>query len=379
MRNHIARKREIPPVRLGLTLMLSVFLNVWATASSAAELVVSTYSGRYSETLQSEVFQHFQRDTGVRVTTIDSSDSSTLGNLVAQVSSGMPVPDIVTVNAVQARKACDEGLIDPIDATALVSMQDSNRDTSDFYHGALGECAVAVAAYAMPLVYDSTRFSSDPPDSVTDLFNWEKYPGKRGLNRNPKYTLPWALLAAGVSRDAIELATVTDNDLDAAFAKLDGIKDDIEWWDSGRQAAMLLANGVVTMTPIWSPSVAALRGQVRDLDMVWTQRVAEFDYFAIPASTQRKDEALKLLAFITDVEAQVRLGRQGWGTVRSSATANLSAIYYQCPVGECPCDGTGGCSKACCKSQSPSLPGLNLSGDKGDAIRERFDRWLVQN
>ena len=48
------------------------------------------------------------------------------------------------------------------------------------------------------LAYDGDKITDGPPQSWADFWDTEKFPGKRGLRRGPKYTLEFALMADGV-------------------------------------------------------------------------------------------------------------------------------------------------------------------------------------
>ena len=92
----------------------------------------------------------------------------------------------------------------------------------------------------MPYVFDPADFSQGVPETVADFFDLDRFPGKRGFERAPEVVLQWALLADGVAATDIHEHLSTEEGLDRAFEKLDGIKQHIVWWEDGEQASELI-------------------------------------------------------------------------------------------------------------------------------------------
>ena len=90
---------------------------------------------------------------------------------------------------------------------------------------------------------------------MADFFDTDAYPGKRGMRKNPKVTLEFALIADGVPTDQVYDVLSTEEGVARAFAKLDTIKDDIVWWEAGAQPPQLLADGEVVFSTAWNGRV----------------------------------------------------------------------------------------------------------------------------
>ena len=101
------------------------------------------------------------------------------------------------------------------------------------------------------LAYDGAKLANGPK-TIADLFDTKKFPGKRGLWKNPATNLEFALMADGVAPADVYKLLSTKEGVNRAFKKLDTIKKDIVWWEAGAQAPQLLASGEVTMTTAWN-------------------------------------------------------------------------------------------------------------------------------
>eukprot|EP01034_Spumella_vulgaris_P009574 gene9574-12141_t len=84
------------------------------------------------------------------------------------------------------------------------------------------------------------------------LFDTAKYPGKRALQKSPFVNLEWALMADGVAPEDVYKVLGTEEGVTRAFKKLDTIKKDVVWWESGAQGPQLLADGQVVFATSWN-------------------------------------------------------------------------------------------------------------------------------
>ncbi|NBW25913.1 MAG: extracellular solute-binding protein, partial [Betaproteobacteria bacterium] len=98
---------------------------------------------------------------------------------------------------------------------------------------------------------DKAKYGANGPKTLEDFFNVTKFPGKRGLKKDPSVTLEWALMADGVAVNDVYKVLGTPAGVDRAFKKLDTIKSSIVWWTAGAQPPQLLASGEVVMTHSW--------------------------------------------------------------------------------------------------------------------------------
>ena len=116
------------------------------------------------------------------------------------------------------------------------------------------------------------------------------------MRRDPRGTLEWALLAAGVSADQVYTTLATPEGLEQAFDELDKIKDSIVWWTTGPEPVQLLRDGAVTMTAAWNGRLfRPIVENNEPMTIVWDGQLWEIEFFAIPKGSRRLDNALDFL------------------------------------------------------------------------------------
>ncbi|WP_134587844.1 extracellular solute-binding protein, partial [Pseudomonas aeruginosa] len=130
-----------------------------------------------------------------------------------------------------------------------------------------------------------------------DFWDVKKYPGKRGLRRGAKFTLEFALLADGVAKEDVYTLLGTEEGVQRAFRKLDQIKPDIQWWESGAQPLQWLAAGDVVMTSAYNGRVTSAQAEGQSFEMQWNGSLYDLDHWAIVKGSPKKALAENFIAF----------------------------------------------------------------------------------
>lgn len=165
------------------------------------EVNVVSWGGAY-ERSQVEAYNiPFAEQTGIKVNMLAADNPAT--PLKAQVEAGNITGDVFDIEVSDAIRLCDEGALVEIDPAILPAAPDGTPATDDFIPGALHECAVANIFWGTVIAFDTTKFEGEKPSTAADFFDTAKFPGKRGLPKNPKRTLYLALIADGVAPDQI--------------------------------------------------------------------------------------------------------------------------------------------------------------------------------
>jgi putative spermidine/putrescine transport system substrate-binding protein len=355
------------------TLILTSALCSLGLAAQAQnkEVNVVSWGGAY-ERSQVEAYNiPFAEQTGIKVNMLAADNPAT--PLKAQVEAGNITGDVFDIEVSDAIRLCDEGALVEIDPAILPPAPDGTPATEDFIPGALQECAVANIFWGTVIAFDSTKFDGEKPSTAADFFDTAKFPGKRGLPKNPKRTLYLALIADGVAPDQIYEVLGTPEGVDQAFAKLDTIKNDVIWWEAGAQPPQLLADGEVSMAFAFNGRIFnAAQQEGKPFKIVWDGQIYEMEGWVMPKGAPNPEAAREFIAFSTAPEQQARAAEFiSYGPPRVSAAALVGNI-----------EGTD-------VPMGPNLPtyaenlenalasNLDFWVDHDAELQERFNAWLA--
>ena len=335
----------------------------------AAEVTVMSWGGAYTKSQVEAYHKPFAAETGIKVNSVDSDNPAT--PIKAQVEAGNVTIDVADVEFSDAVRLCDEGLLEPIDASMLPPAPDGTPASEDFIEGGIQDCAIANIVWSTVFAYNKDT-NPKAPKTIADFFNTKDFPGKRGLRKSAKATLEMALMADGVPAGDVYGILGTDAGVDRAFAKLDSIKDDIVWWEAGAQPPQLLADGEVAMSTAYNGRIfnaAVAEGQ--PLEVVWDGQILDFDLFVIPKGAPNKDAAMKFVMFSTDTK---RLADQAswisYGPARKSSGA-MVGLYSDGKTQMGPHMPT-----AAANLTNALVNDFEFWVDNDAELNERFNAWL---
>jgi len=284
-----------------------------APPAEAGEVTVATWGGAYEAAQREALFAPYTEASGQAVRAVQYD--GTLADLRARAEAGGW--DVVDMLADQARAACAEGLLRPLDAGALLG----EAALGDFSPQGPTRCAIPQNVYARVMAYDERAFPGVKPTRIGDFFDTDRFPGKRAVQRSPDGILEWALLAEGVPPEQVYGLLSTDRGLRLAFRKLDTIRDEILWWDDPAEPARMLAEGRAVMAAGFNGRFfdVAARGAA-PLDILWDGRIIGTEVWAIPATADDAEAAREFLAYALQPASMARLSeRIPYGPARASA------------------------------------------------------------
>lgn len=262
--------------------------------AQAQDMVFTSWGGTTQDAQGEAWADPFAQESGTRVVMDGPTD---YGKLKAMVESGNVTWDVVDVEHDFALKAAEEGLLEPIDFSVVDRAAIDPRFVTDE--------AVGSFYYSFVLGYNAGALGGEEPQTWADLFDTERFPGKRTFY---KWSAPGALEIALLA-DGVAPGELYPLDLDRAFAKLDTIKDDILWWDSGAQSQQLLASGEAPLGQFWNGRVAAVAGSGVDVGISWDQNLTAADMLVVPKGAPNKEAAMRFLAIATAAEPQAEFAR----------------------------------------------------------------------
>ncbi|GBQ57650.1 extracellular solute-binding protein [Komagataeibacter swingsii] len=123
-------------------------------------------------------------------------------------------------------------------------------------------CGVPGMTTQVVVAWDQTRRRLAP--RWADFWDIVRFPGKRGLRRDPRTTLEIALMADGVAPGDVYGLLATPQGVDRAFRKLSQLRPYITWWSSPDDAASILEHGRVLMSSAPSDAVRGIAASHRD-------------------------------------------------------------------------------------------------------------------
>ena len=124
--------------------------------------------------------------------------------------------------------------------------------------------------------YNRDAFPGERPARMKDIFDIQRFPGKRALQKIPEANLEWALRSYGVPRQDLYQLLSTERGLRLAFERLDQIRDHVVWWTSTDQPVELLVTGEVAIASHYNGRLfdaAVIHGH--PIEIIWDEQIYE--------------------------------------------------------------------------------------------------------
>lgn len=314
-----------------------------------------TSGGSITEAKESTIFKTFTDVTGV---SIEGQRDVGMTKFMAAAQAGK-VPwswvEFSTIgDLLRAEKA---GYLAKLD-TSIVPVDKLDPGSYDDY-------AVYGQRFGIVMIWNTEKWpeSGKHPESMTDLFNTEDFPGKRcfykGVSAGGTFETP--LLASGVAPgDLYPL------DTEAAFAELDKIKKDIVWWDNGDDSIRYVIDGECDLGVAWSGrAYDAIEKQGLPLGMTWKDALYSSSPLAIPAGAPNMEAGQALMAmWILDKQ-----GQKDYTGITTYGTP-ITGLDYGADLG--PYVATGKNAEVAIEENA------SFYLENSDELTELFNAWLVK-
>jgi putative spermidine/putrescine transport system substrate-binding protein len=315
---------------LAAALVLTAALSCAAPEQAATEsgdggpgttLAVTSFGGAWQKAQAEAMFEPFSQETGIA---IEQHEYAGEYSLIAEKGAAGEW-DVVDVEPAELLHGARDGLFEPIDYAGI--------DQDALLESAVHPYGVGLMTYAVVLGYSTAAFpdAEAAPSTWADFWDLDRFPGKRALRNNPQWMLEIALLADGVAPD--ELYPL---DLDRAFASLDRIRDSVVVFDDWARPGEMLTSGEVTMAVGTNGRLLSSREAGEPVQISWDGALVSSDYFVIPAGSQHKEAAQKLIDFAVSRQAQARFPLLiDYGPVNRKALADLPQdVRQRLPLAE---------------------------------------------
>ena len=262
----------------------------FAGMARAEDMVFTSWGGTTQDAQKANWADPFTEATKINVTQDGPTD---YGKIKAMVESGNVNWDVVDVEGDYAVQAGKKGLLEKLDFSVIDKSKLDPRFVTDY----------SVGSFYYSFVIGCNKDSvSACPKTWADLFDTKRFPGKRAFYKwSAPGVIEAALLADGVPADKLYPL-----DLDRAFKKLDTIKSDIVWWDSGAQSQQLLASAEAPFGSFWNGRLTALAATGVNVATSWTNNITAADALVVPKGAKDKAAAMKFIANATSAMAQAQ-------------------------------------------------------------------------
>lgn len=292
--------------------------------------------------------------------TIKQDSPTDYAKIKAQVEAGKVSWGPTEVEPNFANTACEAGLLEKLPQDIL-----DKAKATGVAEAQIGPCAIPNLQYSFTIAYNSKTFPDAHPTTWAEFFDTKKFPGKRGFWKYATGGIfEAALLADGVKPDALYPL-----DIDRAFKKLDTIKSDIVFFDTGDQMTQMLASGEAPLLQAWSGRIFQAEKAGEKVANEWKDNLVSYDQIVVPKGYPNKDLAFNWMRwFLDNPKAQAADAEASLYGPASEKALELvpEAIRKELP-------GYPANAK-----QSAGLIDYGYWAKNYDAVSERLNAWIVR-
>ncbi|RMH47906.1 MAG: extracellular solute-binding protein [Alphaproteobacteria bacterium] len=361
---------KLKKTTIGLGAGIALVASVAVAAQMANRMTLVSWGGAYQNSQHKAYVEPYIAMHPEVEVVWDESSAEAVAKLRAMNEAGNITWDLVDVVAADAIRLCDEGLAEEIDHDKdLAPAPDGTPASEDFGDLIVSECFVPQIVYSTTFGY-RTDMVKEPPTSVCAVFDLEKYPGKRSLEKRPINNMEWALCCDGVAKEDIYDVLATPEGQERALRKLDTIKDHVIWWSAGADTPQLLADGEVVMGSTYNGRLFdVIVNQKQPVAMLWDMQVFDLDGWIVPKglSADRKARVMDFLYFATDTQ---RLADQAKYISYGPARKSSAPLVPDNMKPHMPTDPEN--------AKNTLLYNYEFWADYRDDIDAKFQAWLAQ-
>jgi putative spermidine/putrescine transport system substrate-binding protein len=279
-------------------------------------LVWTDSGGEQHAGFRAAFIDDWEKITGWSVKGAVADVDSALAQLKAQVSSGSPEWDVfATLDDASAADLAKQNMFDKLDMSIIPTnlFPEGTRFDSD------GRW-VDWAPFGTVLVWNTKVWplSGTHPTSVSDLFDVNRFPGKRCVFNFPQFSsnLEFAAMANGVPTSDVYRSLGTKEGLDAAFGKLSSIRDNLVFASSGADSVQFVLDGECDMGITWNGRPMARVKAKPDLPLAitWKGALMTSGPLAVTRGSKNITAAQSLVALASQPDSQCRIVNElGYG------------------------------------------------------------------
>lgn len=257
-------------------------------------MTFTSYGGAFQTGQMKGIVKPFGKLSGARVL---EDGPTEYAKLRAQVDADFVTWDVVDTDAVWSDGQCGK-LLQPIDYSIV--------DASKVPEGQATKCSVPAMNYATVLTYDAKKFGGRTPQGWKDFYDLKRFPGKRAMFGGSGDAAPGDLEGALLA-DGVKPENLYPLDVDRALRKLDTIRDQLVFWDTGARSQQMLESGEVVMATVWSGRAYAAVKNGASFKPVWNQFVPRREALVVPKKARSPKASMALINYYLGKEQQEKL------------------------------------------------------------------------
>ena len=289
--------RKIPhvPINRRSFLQSSAALGVLIAAPSIARaaderIVFANWGGSWEQAMRKAWIDPFTKETGIQVI---SASGNTLGRLEAMVDAHKTEWDLMEGLPELARVGAEKGLLEKLDFSVIDRSQLMKRP--EFFDN----YSIPEVIFGRILVYNKSL--PQAPHDWSALWDLKGFPGKRALyNKVESGLLEISLIADGVPADKLYPL-----DVPRALKKLGQIKDHILWYQTVSQSEQVMRDGEASLGVLADGRALSIIRNGAPVETAPEASILTWSVFVVPKGAPNKQAAMKFLAYVLSVKAQV--------------------------------------------------------------------------
>lgn len=289
----------------------------------------------YGANIDEESLELFEEKYNIAVNEETFDD---MEEMYTKVSSGAVKYDVILVSDNLMGRMIDEGLLQELNKDNIPNLKEMDSTYMDLDIDKGNKYSVPYMFGTVGIIYN-TDYVDDPVDSWDILWN-EKYKGEIFMFDTYRDTMGAALKKLGYSMNSTD-----ESEINAARDLLIEQKPLVEIYgvDIGTET---IASGDTYINMIWSGEGLNLEAEYENLKYIVPKEGANFwiDSLCIPSNSENKEDAEKLINFLSGKDAQYRIADEiGYVTPNKLARAmqpdnvknNPNAYYDQEFLNKC--------------------------------------------
>jgi putative spermidine/putrescine transport system substrate-binding protein len=280
--------------------------------SKPEQLIIADPAGTTGDAYVKAHYSTFTEKTGIRVVQAQYVGIAQLKAMVENKAWG--TCDLTLVSTGEAALASRQGLAEKIDYDLFDRSTMIPQSVREQY------CLTDVAAGL--LAWNTSRYDrTTAPQNWRDFFTPGKFKGPRGLWKNASQTMDIAALGSGIAMDKLYPL-----DVKAAIGALQGVKDELVFWEHGAESVQFLIDNQVDFEFAWNGRVDGPKKDGQPVDYTFADAVCDGDTVVIPKGSPNQYWAQRLVAHMMQAENQAALAQLiPYGPTNTKANALIPA------------------------------------------------------